>query len=243
MDPRLNVIDRRLQNVKRIIAVSGGKGGIGKSQTAAALALCLASRNRRTGLLDLDFCGPSTHVILGVEGIYPVEEKGIIPPEFNDISFMSITYYTGDHPSPLRGSEISNAIIEILAITRWEELDFLIIDMPPGTGDPVLDVIRLIKRVEFLLVTTPSKVAREVLKRELKVLKELDMPIVGILENMKTIKDSQVATELLNLGVPFLGSVDFDYDLEDALGTPARLLKTSFAAQLDQIISQEFEFL
>ncbi|TEB12046.1 P-loop NTPase [Pelotomaculum propionicicum] len=239
MDPRLNVINKRFQNVKKIIAVSGGKGGIGKSQTAASLALCLAKHNYRTGLLDLDFCGPSTHVILGVEGIYPEEEKGIVPPKFNGISFMSITYYTGNNPSPLRGSEISNAIIEILAITRWEDLDFLIIDMPPGTGDPVLDVIRLIKRVEFLLVTTPSRVAQEVLKRELKVLNELGITVIGILENMKTKKGSQVASELLNLGVPFLGSIDFDYDLEDALGSPAKLLQTDFAAQLDQIISQK----
>ncbi|NLI12516.1 MAG: ATP-binding protein, partial [Peptococcaceae bacterium] len=112
-------------------------------------------------------------------------------------------------------------------------------DMPPGTGDPVLDVIRLIKRVEFLLVTTPSRVAQEVLKRELKVLNELGITVIGILENMKTKKGSQVASELLNLGVPFLGSIDFDYDLEDALGSPAKLLQTDFAAQLDQIISQK----
>lgn len=239
MDPRLTIINKRFQNVKNIIAVSGGKGGIGKSQTASTLALCLAGRNFRTGLLDLDFCGPSTHVILGVEGIYPVEEKGIVPPEFSGISFMSIIYYTGNHPSPLRGGEVSNAIIEILAITRWEELDYLIIDMPPGTGDPVLDVIRLIRGARFLLLTTPSRVAQEVLKRELKVLKEVDIPVVGILENMKTKERPAAADELLDLGVPFLGSIDFDCQLEDALGNPEKLLKTSFAKQLDQIISSK----
>jgi ATP-binding protein involved in chromosome partitioning len=237
MDPRLTIINKRFQHVKKIIAVSGGKGGIGKSQTAASLALCLARHNHRTGLLDLDFCGPSTHVILGIEGIYPVEEKGILPPDFNGISFMSIIYYTGNRPSPLRGGEISNAIIEILAITRWEELDYLIIDMPPGTGDPVLDVIRLIKRVEFLLVTTPSKVAHEVLKRELKVLKELEIPVIGILENMKTRERPPAVENLRNLQVPFLGSIDFDHDLEDALGSTEKLLRTNFARQLDQIIS------
>ncbi len=239
MDPRPTIINKRFQHVKNIIAVSGGKGGIGKSQTAASLALCLSRHNYRTGLLDLDFCGPSTHVILGIEGIYPVEEKGILPPDFSGISFMSIIYYTGNRPSPLRGSEISNAIIEILAITRWEELDYLIIDMPPGTGDPVLDVIRLIKRVEFLLVTTPSRVAHEVLKRELKVLKELEIPVIGILENMKTRERTLALEDLRNLQVSFLGSIDFDHNLEDALGSPEKLLKTNFARQLDQIISSK----
>lgn len=239
MDPRLNIINKRFQNVKRIIAVSGGKGGIGKSQTAATLALCLAGKNLRIGLLDLDFCGPSTHVILGIEGIYPEEEKGIIPPEASGIRFMSIIYYTGSHPSPLRGSEVSNAIIEILAITRWEELDYLIIDMPPGTGDPVLDVIRLIREAQFLLVTTQSKVAHEVMKRELRVLKELGIPVIGVLENMKTRERSPVVEDLLNLQVPFLGSIDFDHDLEDSLGNPGKLLKTNFAKQLDQIISSK----
>jgi len=239
MDPRLTIMNKRFQQVKNIIAVSGGKGGIGKSQTAAGLALCLSRHNLRTGLLDLDFCGPSTHVILGIEGIYPVEEKGIIPPDFSGISFMSIIYYTGNHPSPLRGSEVSNAIIELLAITRWEELDYLIIDMPPGTGDPVLDVIRLIERVVFLPVTTPSRVAQEVLKRELKVLKELEIPVIGILENMKTRERTPAVEALRNLQVPFLGSIDFDHNLEDALGSPEKLLKTSFAKQLDQIISSK----
>lgn len=238
MDPRLSIIDRRFEKVKRIIAVSGGKGGIGKSQTAAALALLLSDKNYRVGLLDLDFCGPSSHVILGVEGAYPEEDKGILPPEVNGVRFMSITFYAGSNPSPLRGSEISNAIIEMLAITRWEDLDYLIIDMPPGTGDPFLDVIRLIKRAEFLLVTISSKVALEVMKRELQVLRELDVPIIGIIENMKTRGLSAAADELLKLREPFLGSIDFDNNLEAALGDPARLLQTSFSKQLDQIVGR-----
>ncbi|MCK5023812.1 MAG: P-loop NTPase, partial [Candidatus Aenigmarchaeota archaeon] len=143
MDPRLEIIDRRLEKIKKIVAVSGGKGGIGKSSAASTLALMLSKAGHKVGLLDLDFSSPSTHVILGIEDLYPVEEKGIIPPEIYGIKYMSIIYYTGDNPSPLRGGDISNAIIELLAITRWEELDFLVIDMPPGIGDIALDTIRL----------------------------------------------------------------------------------------------------
>ena len=153
----MNIIDKRLENIKRLIAVGGGKGGIGKSLTASTLALTLSKLGYKVGLLDLDFCGPSTHIILGIKGIYPKEEKGIIPPEIYGIRFMSIIYYAGDNPSPLRGTDISNAIIELLAITQWGELDFLIIDMPPGIGDPILDTIRLIKRVNFLIITTQSR--------------------------------------------------------------------------------------
>jgi ATP-binding protein involved in chromosome partitioning len=237
MDPRINIINKRLERIKKIIAVSGGKGGIGKSQTAAGLALFLANQNYRVGLLDLDFCGPSSHVILGIDGVFPEEDMGIIPPLVNGIRFMSITFFTAGQPSPLRGGEISNAIIEILAITRWEALDFLIIDMPPGTGDPTLDVIRLMERVEFLLVTTPSRVAQEVMKKELSVLRELHIPVIGVLENMKIKKNTSTGYVLSMLQVPFLGSINFDEDLEDALGNPDKLLSTGFIKQLGEILA------
>ncbi|MDD3653465.1 MAG: P-loop NTPase [Desulfotomaculaceae bacterium] len=237
MDPRLNIIDKRLEKVKRIIAVSGGKGGIGKSITASALAMSLAKQNFKVGLLDLDFCGPSGHVILGIEDVYPVEEKGLIPPVVSGISFMSIIYFTGANPAPLRGSEVSNAIIELLAITQWHELDFLIIDMPPGIGDPAMDTIRLVKRVEFLVVTTRSRVALSVMKKELQVLQELGKPVVGVLENMKTGENTAVKDEAAMMGVPFLGSVDFDLDLENALGDMDRLWSSNFAGQLKQLMA------
>lgn len=238
MDPRLNIIDKRFEKVKRIIAVSGGKGGIGKSLTASVLALSLAGQGLRVGLLDLDFCGPCGHVILGIEDTFPVEEMGLVPPVVNGISFMSIIYFTGANPAPLRGNEVSNAIIELLAITQWHELDFLIIDMPPGIGDPAMDTIRLIKRVEFLVVTTQSRVALSVMKKELQVLQELDKPVVGVLENMKTSASPVVKDEADKMGVPFLGSVDFDPDLENALGDMDKLRSSNFAAQIKEILSQ-----
>lgn len=236
MDPRLNIINNRLANVERIIAVSGGKGGIGKSLTASTLALSLARKGYRVGLFDLDFCGPSDHVILGIEGVYPEEEKGIIPPEVYGLRFMSIIYFSGGSPTPLRGSEVSNAIIEMLAITLWGSLDFLILDLPPGTGDPILDIIRLIKKVEFLVITTPSRVALAVAKKELQILRELGISITGVIENMKIREHSTVAEEVGNFGVPVLGSVDFDDNLEDSLGEAHKLLETDFARQLERII-------
>ena len=242
MDPRLEIIDKRLENIKTLIPVSGGKGGIGKSLIASTLALTLSELGYKVGLLDLDFSGPSTHIILGISGVYPKEEKGIIPPEIYGVKFLSIIYYAGDNPSPLRGIDISNAMIELLAITQWGSLDFLIIDMPPGIGDTTLDTIRLVKRAGFLIVTTQSKVVLETVKKVLAILKELVVPIIGVVENMKTTTSSLVKEEIKPFNVPFLGEINFDKHLEDSLGDVSKLLKTGFAQDVKKIVLGTSEF-
>jgi len=236
MDPRLGIVEERLKGIRRLIAVSGGKGGIGKSSIASALALILSQRGHRVGLLDLDFCGPSAHVILGIEGKYPEEEKGIIPPEAHGIRFMSITYYAGDNPSPLRGIDVSNAMIELLAITRWGDLDFLIIDMPPGIGDATLDLVRLVGKASFLIITTGSRVALETVKKMLVMLKELNAPIVGVIQNMKFPGSPGVESEIEALGLPFLGEIGFDAGFEDAIGDVDRLSRTGLVRDLRGIV-------
>ncbi|MBC7185938.1 MAG: P-loop NTPase [Calditrichaeota bacterium] len=232
MDPRLSIIEQRLQDVHRVIAVAGGKGGIGKSSVAATLALVLARTGHRVGLLDLDICGPSTHVILGIKDVYPTEDKGIVPPLVHGIKFMSIIYYAGDNPSPIRGADISNLIIELLTITRWGTLDFLVIDMPPGIGDPTLDIIRFMKRVEFLVITTPSKVALETVRKLVKMLIELGIPITGLVENMKMPSTPGIGQSLEPFGVPLLGGIAFDEGLEQAVGDVDRLAESRFARDL-----------
>ncbi|MFX1486424.1 MAG: ATP-binding protein [Promethearchaeota archaeon] len=242
MDPRINIIDERLGGIGRIIAVTGGKGGIGKSMVSSTLALILADLGYRVGLFDLDFYGPSDHVILGISRLYPKEEKGIVPPEVHGIKFISIIYYAGDSPSPIRGSDVSNALIELLTITRWGALDFLVIDMPPGIGDATLDVIRLMKRNEFVIVTTQSKVAIETVKKMLQVLKELSVPILGVIENMRFRKRPFVEDRLKEFSVQVLGGIDFDQNLEDAVGDAKRLIKTRFAQSLREIVIGSSKF-
>jgi len=239
MDPRLSVIDERLKNIKRIIAISGGKGGTGKSSIASILALILSKMGYKLGLLDLDFCSPSTHVILGVSDVFPKEKRGIIPPEIRGIKFMSIVYYTNDEPSPLRGIDVSNILIELLTITRWGNLDFLIIDLPPGIGDTTLDVIRLIEKVEFLIVTTQSKLSLETVEKMLKLLKELKLPVLGAIENMKITEPSLVRDQLDIYDVPFLGEINFDRNFENVLGNKEKLLKTKFTQDLKKIVLDE----
>ncbi len=235
-DPRLAIIDRRLEDVGQIIAVSSGKGGVGKSMVATCLALNL-SQSHSVGLLDLDFTSPATHVILGVEGLYPEEEYGIIPPLVHGMRYMSITHYSLDEPAPLRGEDISNAIIELLAITRWGKLDYLVIDMPPGIGDATLDTIRLIPRLSFLVVTTPSKVAYQSVRRMIMLLKELDIPVLGVIENMVMRPSDYVKDDVEKLGLRYLCSLEYDEVLEFSIGDLSKLKKTLFYEKVREIAS------
>jgi ATP-binding protein involved in chromosome partitioning len=222
--------------IRRILAVSSGKGGVGKSMVATALALYLANKGCRVGLFDLDFTGPSTHIILGATtNVQPKEDKGIVPPTVEGLAYMSLVYFVGDSPAPLRGVDVSNAIIELLSVTQWGELDFLVIDMPPGIGDPVLDLVRLVHRIEFLVVTTPSLLAFEVVKKQVLLLCELKMPIIGIVENMKIDRDNSIQSETERLGIKYLGAIPFDAHVEAAIGNPSKLLETAIGKSIPQI--------
>jgi ATP-binding protein involved in chromosome partitioning len=239
MEARIDIIEKRLKNIKRIISVASGKGGVGKSLVASTFALNLSKKGYKVGLLDLDLYGPSSHIILGLDNYkFPEEEKGIIPPKVDGINFISIVYYTGDKPSPFRGVDISNIIIEILAITQWGELDFLIIDMPPGIGDETLDVIRLVKISEFLIATTPSMVSMGAVNKLLKILKELKIPIIGVIENMKMKDLNLVKNSILKEDLKYLGFINFDHDIEETIGITDRLYESNFMKDFDKIIER-----
>lgn len=237
-DPRISVINERLKGIRNIIAVSSGKGGVGKSLTASVLALTLVKKGCSVGLLDLDFTSPSTHTILGVKGVQPKEEKGIIPPEVHGLQYMSIVYYTGDYASPLRGTDVSNALIELLSIIKWGKLDFLIIDMPPGIGDATLDIIRLIKNIRFLVVTTPSQLAFETVRKLVNLLNDLKVSVIGVVENMKTNKSKSIRQQTKELGATFLGEIPFDAKIEQAIGKVDLLRKTAFTDKLEAVASK-----
>ena len=232
MEPRSSIINKRLQNVKRVIVVASGKGGVGKSLISCGLASHLSKKGCRVGLLDIDFYGPSSHIILGAHDVFPKEDKGLIPPKVSGISFMSLVFFTKDKPAPFRGGDITNVILELLAITQWGSLDFLIIDMPPGIGDETLDVLRFIKKSEFLVVTTSSKVAYGAVEKLLVILKEQKIPLLGVIENMKQGSSSFVETEVVRRDIRYLGGISFDTHIEDAIGNTDCLSKTTFMKEL-----------
>ena len=234
-DPRTSVINERLAWISRIIAVSSGKGGVGKSMVATTLALTLAKNGCKAGLFDLDFTSPSTHIILGAKNVQPKEEKGLIPPVVQGLEYMSLIYFVGDNPAPLRGADVSNALIELLAVTQWGKLDYLVIDMPPGIGDAILDLVRLVKRIEFLIVTTPSLLAFETVKKQVALLCELKMPLIGVIENMKMDKAQGVQIETEKLKLKYLGSIPLDLKVEDSIGNTSKLLNSAVGKKIQQI--------
>jgi len=227
LDPRPAVIGARFSKIKKVIAVTGWKGGIGKSVTASTLALLLAEKGFKTGLLDLDLAGASAHIVLGASGLFPKEEMGLEPPSVAGVKFMSVSFFSSNKAVPLRGAGVSDAIMEMLAITRWGELDYLVIDMPPGINDTALDIIRLLPGTRVLAVTTPSIMAHSVLERSLRLYKSLKVPVLGVIENM-----TRGAHALSKAAA---GRVRYDARLEKALGSPARILKTDFAKDLAKI--------
>ena len=241
IDPRTTIINKRLKKISKIIAVSSGKGGVGKSLIATTLALALAQKNYKIGLFDLDFTSPSTHLILGAKNTQPKEEKGIIPPTIKGIEYMSLIYYTGNHATPLRGTDTSNALIELLSLTRWSKLDYLIIDMPPGIGDATLDLIRLVKNLEFLIVTTSSQLAFETVKKLTSLLQDLKIPIIGVVENMKMNEITKIKQQTEKLGLTFLGEIPYDPNVEAAIGNETKLLKTALAQKIKEITTKNLK--
>jgi len=233
MDPRASIIHKRLAGIEHILMFASSKGGVGKSVCAAVTALLLARRGLRVGLLDLDFHGASAHIILGAPIGLPKEAGGILPQTAAcGLAFMTIANFTGENAVPLRGEEISNALIELLAVTLWKERDYLIIDMPPGIGDELLDVIRLIRSAEAVVITTPSLVAEKVVQRLLDFLAELRIPVRGVIENMSGNRRRSGSRRGSGARIPVCP------DLEEALGKPDRLVESTFAAALEEILTR-----
>ncbi|MCS7119843.1 MAG: P-loop NTPase [Candidatus Bathyarchaeota archaeon] len=239
IDPRSRIIDHRLKNVDRIIGVVSGKGGVGKSLIATVSALVLAGRGFEAGLFDLDFTGPSDHTIMGEVSLKFSEDKGVVPIKVNGVKFMSILAYSKNRPLPLRGAEVSDALLDMLAVTRWDSLDLLFLDMPPGIGDTFLDIARYLKRTEYLVITNSSLLSVETVKKLLSLLLETGLPILGVIENMKIGKVSRIKKIAEELGTNFLGEISFDPGLEERIGRPHELLRSAFGKELSAILENK----
>jgi len=138
----------------------------------------------------------------------------------------------------LRGTDVSNALIELLSVTRWGKLDYLILDLPPGIGDLTLDLLRLIKDIRFLIITTSSALAFETVRKLAELLKELGIPVIGVIENMKMDQSSSVKTETKKLDLNPLGNIPYDATIEEAIGNVNRLRTTVFAKRVGEIMAK-----
>lgn len=177
-----------LPNVKNIIAVASGKGGVGKSTTAVNLALALAAEGAQVGMLDADIYGPSQPMMLGITGRpTSIEENTMEPMEGHGLQASSIGFLIDDDaPMVWRGPMVTSALEQLLRQTRWRDLDYLIVDMPPGTGDIQLTLAQKVPVTGAVIVTTPQDVALLDARKGLKMFEKVGVPIVGIIENMST---------------------------------------------------------
>ncbi len=175
-----------LQNVQSIIAVSSCKGGVGKSTIAAQMAQELARRGFKTGLVDIDIHGPSIPTLFNLHNIeiFANAQKQIIPIFKNGLKIMSFGFLLGDAPAVMRGPIVSRYVQEVLTNTAWGELDYLFVDMPPGTGDVQLTVCQQIRLSGAIIVTTPHNLSLLDVARGILMFEKVNVPILGVVENM-----------------------------------------------------------
>jgi ATP-binding protein involved in chromosome partitioning len=212
-------VERRglsLSERTRVIAVCSGKGGVGKSTLTANLAAALARSGLDVGVLDADIYGFSIPHLLGIRQRPVVVDKMIIPPVREELKLMSIGFFLDDNsPVMWRGPMLHRALEQFLQDVHWGELDVLVVDMPPGTGDVAISLGQLLPRAEVIVVTTPQRAAQEVASRAATMAQKTGMRLLGTVENMRGDVFGSGGGERLahELGVPFLGSVPLDPEL------------------------------
>ncbi len=178
---------KALSGVRNVIAVASGKGGVGKSTTSVNIACALAQQGCRVGLLDADIYGPNQPTMLGVSALVESKEARLEPIEAHGVYSMSMGYLVGvDQPMVWRGPMVSKVLTQLLQQTAWPELDFLIIDMPPGTGDVQLTLSKVVRLTGALIVSTPQDVALYDARKAIQMFHKVSIPVLGVVENMST---------------------------------------------------------
>jgi ATP-binding protein involved in chromosome partitioning len=216
-------------SVKNIIAIASGKGGVGKSTTAVNLALALAAEGAQVGVLDADIYGPSQPTMLGISGRPESKDgKTLEPLEAYGLQAMSIGFLIdADTPMVWRGPMVTQALEQLLKDTNWRDLDYLLVDMPPGTGDIALTLAQKVPVTGAVIVTTPQDIALIDARKGLKMFEKVGVPIVGVVENMAihVCTNCGHAEHIFGTGggekmckdynVPFLGSLPLDMHIRE----------------------------
>jgi ATP-binding protein involved in chromosome partitioning len=241
-----------LDRSTRVIAIASGKGGVGKSSLTVNLAAAFAADGQSVGILDADVYGHSIPHLLGIRQRPVVVDRMIVPPVSDGMKLMSIGFFLDDNsPVMWRGPMLHRALEQFLSDVHWGELDTLVVDMPPGTGDVSISLGQLLPRAEAVVVTTPQPLAQEVASRAALMAQKTNMRLIGVVENMSgDVFGTGGGEELAGqLHVPFLGSVPLDPALRAAgdAGTPlvtsdpATPAATAIAALAEAIVDTKRE--
>ncbi len=223
------MIQESLANIKNKILVMSGKGGVGKSTISTNVALTLSEKGCRVGLLDIDFHGPDIAILLGMRDRYPSSGREAIEPvAFSDnLKFMSVEYLMTDKDQAViwRGPLKYKAIRTFLSDIRWGELDYLVIDAPPGTGDEPLTIAQTIKDAQAVIVTTPQEVSLSDVRKSIGFCRKANMSILGLIENMSVLVCPHCKEEIAlfktgggerlakEMNIPFLGRIPLDQEI------------------------------
>ena len=236
-------LEEALGSVSNVIAVASGKGGVGKTTVSVNLAAGLADRGASVGLFDADVYGPNAPLMVGETGTPAVtEEERLVPPEAHGVKVMSMAYLVGeDDPVIWRGPMVHKVITQLWEDVEWGELDYLVIDLPPGTGDTQLTLLQTIPLTGAVIVTTPQSVALHDATKGLEMFARHETNVLGIVENMAgfTCPDCGSVHDIFDTGggqrlaeshqLPFLGSVPIDPSIRTE-GMPAVLVDDNEAA-------------
>lgn len=225
--------------IRNAVAIASGKGGVGKSTVAVNMAVVLAQSGARVGLLDADIYGPNVPTMMGLESLPPVQGEKLMPAEAYGVKLMSIGFLVKpNQPLIWRGPMLHSAIRQFLTDVDWGELDYLIVDLPPGTGDAALSLAQSLPLSGGVIVTLPQQVSLEDARRGLEMFRQLDVPIFGVVENMSYLElpdgsrldifgtggGERLAQDA---GVPFLGAIPMDPAVREGgdLGQPVTIAK------------------
>ena len=232
-------------NLGRIIAVSSGKGGVGKSTVAVNIALSLARMGKRVGIMDADVYGPNLPLMLGVDSAPPVRDEKIIPLEAHGLKIMSIGFLIEkEQPAIWRGPIVMKIITQFLRDVEWGTLDYFIVDMPPGTGDAQLSLVQATQVHGAVIVTTPQQVAVGDALRGVKMFERVSVPVLGIVENMSWFENPETGKPIAIFGsgggsrlakeadLPLLGQVPLDPRIQEGgdTGRPIVVAEPASAA-------------
>ena len=251
---RRHGVQRNLQpipGVRNLIAIASGKGGVGKSTVAANIALALAAEGASVGVLDADIYGPSQTQMLGLVGKVPETEDGktMLPLRAHGLQVMSMGALIGaDQPMVWRGPMVTSALSQLATQTRWDDLDYLIVDMPPGTGDIQLTLAQQIPVSGSVVVTTPQDIATLDARKGLAMFRKVSIPVFGVIENMATHVCSQCGHEEAIFGAGGAEKIveDFDVPLLGRLPLDARIReqtdtgRPTVVAEPDSAIAQAY---